>query len=175
MVEDHVVPHGFVKAPPSRPAILTCWLVDVVLAGALGFGAVIVSVFLLAPFGPHRAGGSGLHQLRPWATLVAIGAGVVAATLIMSLGAGGRSAGHALAELRVDGPGGHAAGPGRRLARSALIVATFCALAWWNVIAAAAVVVALWLPTLIRPDRRGPYELASGLVDYAVELGTPNG
>jgi hypothetical protein len=171
MAGRHTLPNGFEKVRPGRAALATCWAVDLVLALSLGSATVIITGLAMSPFNAHhynRFGLSPIGVMRPWVVAFTISAGAAVAVASMTLGKGGRSMGHAFAELRIDGPGGLRAAVGRRLSRGVLVVAVFGALASWSVVVALLVVLALWLPSLVTQDRRGPFEWVTGLTDYAV-------
>jgi hypothetical protein len=168
-VGEHKVPAGFEKRAPARGAWTTCWALDFILAGVSGTTTLFLSGVVLMMFA-HKHEGYAVERLTPWAATTAVALAAITAVLTLSLGSGGRSVGHAVAELRVDGPGRVIAPSWRRVWRAVLIVVPFVVLAPRSFVAAVALVGLLWAVSAVRTDRRGPYEWASGLTDYSVEL-----
>jgi hypothetical protein len=104
----------------------------------------------------------------------------------MAFGTGGRSMGHAVAELRVgrqvrarrsavlgrervDDLVLVPAGPLRRAVRAAAPIAVLVSVGHWALALGLAVAVLLWVPSLLRADRRGPYERIAGIADVTLE------
>jgi hypothetical protein len=165
------LPPGFEKRAPTPSAWATCWAVDLVLAAVFAGGATLAVGLAMAMFA-HEDGAAvaGVARIQPWAATVTVATGVLVAVCTLGLGSGGRSMGHAFAELRAEGPDGRPAAPSRRLVRALVLVLPFVLLAWWSVVGAAALTGLLWSVSLARPDRRGPAEWLSGVRDYSVEL-----
>jgi hypothetical protein len=176
-----VLPPGFELRPAERGALATCWLVDLGMALIMGLSAAFATAVALSLVAVRPGGPTGHGELAPWAVVASIGLGCAAAVSCLAFGTGGRSVGHQVAELRVASvlpavPDAFAAevamaaaGPVRRAVRGAAPVAVFVALAWRSVPLAAAVAVVLWLPSLLRANRRGPYELIAGVADVSLE------
>jgi hypothetical protein len=165
------LPPGFEKRAPTRSAWATCWAVDLVLAAIFAGGATLVFGLAMAMFAHEDDDAvGGVARIQPWAATLTVVVGTVVAVCTLALGSGGRSMGHAFAELRADGPGGRPASVSRRLVRALVVVLPFVLLAWWSVFGAAALVALLWSVSWARPDRRGPPEWLSGVRDYSIEL-----
>src|SRR5215831_13306554 len=74
-----LLPPGFEVRPAARGALVTCWFVDLVMALVMGlatafFSAVLLSLVAVEPGGPADRG-----ELAPWAVVVSLGLGCLAA------------------------------------------------------------------------------------------------
>jgi hypothetical protein len=180
------VPAGFEKRPARRGSYAACWLVDGALGLVLGFVTGVLASLVLVPFAVRHHVDGTEAQLSTWAVVVAVGAGCATAVCCMAFGTGGRSMGHAVAELRVGRQARASrsavlgrervddlvlvpAGPVRRAVRAAAPLVVLMAVGHVAVALGLAVAVLLWLPSLLRADRRGPYERIAGVADVTLE------
>jgi hypothetical protein len=181
-----VVPAGFEKRPARRGSYVACWLVDVAFGLVLGFVTWVLVSLALVPFGVRHHLDGTEAELSTWAVALAVGAGCVAAVCCMAFGTGGRSMGHAVAELRIGRQRRVAASaaldrervddlvlvpasPARRAVRAAAPVVVLLGVGRMTLGLGLVVAVLLWLPSLLRADRRGPYERIAGIADVTLE------
>ena len=181
-----VVPAGFEKRPAGRGSYVACWLVDVGFGLVLGFVTWVLVSLALVPFGVRHHLDGTEAELSTWAVVVAVGAGSLTAVCCMAFGTGGRSMGHTVAELRIGRQrrAAHSAVLDRervddlvlvpaswvrRAVRAAAPVVVLVGLGRLALGLGLAVAVLLWLPSLLRADRRGPYERIAGIADITLE------
>jgi hypothetical protein len=147
--------------------VVACFGVGVVVTALVG--AVVLFVDLA--FTDPTAAADAQTGLPPWVFSVLL---AVVLTTVCATGCrvGLGSPGDAYRGLRCVGPDGEPAGARRQWARSAAYVVPFGLLAVVDHAGLGAlVVVLLWLPSLVRRDRRSLVDLAVGVSPHSPVLG----
>jgi len=158
------------KVPPSRGSMVTCWAVDLLVAGFVGVGTGLCAVFLLIPWGLHSGTDPVWARLDAWAAWLAVGVAFVASVLSISLGRDRRSPGHQLAEVRTDDRHGRPASAPRRVLRAAILLAVVLVLGLLSWLLAVLGTIVLVATSALPADRRGLVERLAGVRDYQTRL-----
>lgn len=158
------------KRPPSRAALVTCWVVDVIVAAVVFLGTLVCALFVLSAWALHPGDGPLYARFDDWAVWVAVALGFVLGVLAVSVGREGRSPGHSLAEIKTDDLAGHPAGRGRRFVRAAVPFAVALVLFPVSWLASAVAFVLVLATCLFGAERRGLAERVAGVRDYQTQL-----